>query len=164
MASANDTIKAGQWTYTSQEFDQMCADAKRRGESELRSQPLATNVRYDSKRGHVVIELNNGCTLTVPTQLLEGLRDAAPRALKQIKIMGPGLAIEWPKLDMQFTIQGLLAGVFGTKAWMKELGQPRTNLPCPAKARRARETDRKLSRPRKAHVESASPQGTNRTT
>jgi hypothetical protein len=134
MANANGTIKAGQWTYTSQEFDEMSDDAKRRGEEELRSRPLATSVHYDSKQGHVVIDLNNGCTLTVPTRLLEGLRDATTRDLKQVKIMGPGLVIEWPKLDMQFTIRGLLAGVFGTKAWMNELGQPNKRRPSPTKS------------------------------
>lgn len=162
MASANSTIKAGQWTYTSQEFDQMCDEAKRRGEAELRANPLATSVRYDRQRGNVVIKLNNGCTLTVPTRLLEGLRDAAPRDLKQVKIMGPGLAIEWPTLDMQFTIRGLLAGVFGTQTWMEELGRPRKKLPSPSKARAARRNGRKSARPRKAQDESASQQKTNR--
>jgi hypothetical protein len=98
----------------------MCAEAQHRGDAELRSKPLARSVRYERQTGEVWIELTNGCRLAVPTRLLQGLRDVAPRDLKQVRIMGPGLAIEWPRLDMQFTIAGLLAGVFGTKAWMEE--------------------------------------------
>lgn len=152
MANVNSTIKAGQWTYTPQEFGAMCHEAKQRGEAELRTRPLASGVRYDQRSGHVIIELNNGCRLTIPTRLLQGLRDAKSRDLKQVEIMGPGLAIEWPTLDMQFTISGLLAGVFGTKAWMKELGRRGGKAWSPAKARAARRNGRKRGRPRKAQL------------
>jgi len=131
MANVGSTIKAGRWRYTPQEFDKMSGEAKRRGESELRSKPLASALRYDQPSGNVVIQLNNGCTLTIPTRLLQGLRDAAFSDLKRVEIMGPGLAIEWPTLDMQFTTSGLLAGVFGTNAWMEKLGRRRGNASHP---------------------------------
>ena len=114
----------------------MCYDAKRRGQAELRSKPLASRVRYDQRSGHVIIELNNGCTLTIPTRLLQGLQHSTPRDLDQVEIMGPGLAIQWPTLDMQFTIAGLSAGR-GGKARSR------------AKARAARRNGRKRGRPRK---------------
>lgn len=149
MANARKSIKAGPWTYTSQEFDQMCDEAKRRGEAELRSKPLASRVRYDQPSGHVIIELTNGCTLTIPTQSLQGLHDATPHDLKQVEIMGPGLAIEWPTLDMQFTIAGLMAGIFGTKAWMQKIGRRRERARSPAKLRAARRNERQAGRTRK---------------
>ncbi len=152
MANANRSIKAGQWTYTPQEFDRMSEEAKRRGEAELRSKPLASAVRYDQPSEHVVINLNNGCTLTIPTRLLQGLRDASPSDLTHVEIMGPGLAIEWPKLDMQFTISGLLAGVFGTSAWMEKLGRRRGKARSSTNARAARRNGRKPARRRKAQI------------
>jgi hypothetical protein len=152
MADANRTLKAGRWTYTSQELDRMGDEAGRRGAAALRTKPRAISVRYEPEAGQVRIDLNNGCTLVVPTQLLQGLRDAAPKDLKQVQVMGPGLAIEWPRLDMQFTIEGLLAGVFGTKAWMAELGHRRSKTAAPAKARKGRRPGRKEGRPLKTPV------------
>ena len=140
MADVTRTFKASRWRYTSQELDQMCEEAEQRGQAELRRRPLATSVRYDQRSGKVSIQLNNGCTLAVPTRLLQGLRDAALSKLKRVRIMGPGLAIEWPQLDMQFSIAGLLAGVFGTKAWMEELSVCRRKTTSPAKARAVRGT------------------------
>ena len=160
MANANRTIKAGPWRYTPQEFDQMCREATQRGDENLRSKPLATTVRYDQPSGHVFIKLNNGCTLTVPTRLLQGLSEAVPRELKQVRIMGPGLAIEWPSLDMQFTVAGLLAGVFGTQAWMKKIGHRPRKATSTARVRPARANGRG-SQPGKTRVASTSPSGAN---
>ena len=157
MAKVGSTIKAGRWTYTPQEFDKMSDEAKQRGEAELQSKPLASAVRYDQPTGHVVIKLNNGCMLTIPMRLLQGLRDASPSDLKNVEIMGPGLAIEWPTLDMQFTIAGLLAGVFGTNAWMENLGPRRGKARSATIAHATRRNGRKRPRRRKAQMTGTSP-------
>jgi hypothetical protein len=136
-------IKVGRWTYTPKEFDRMSEEAKRRGEAELRTKPLAVSVRYDHRRAHVIVKLNNGCTLTVPTELLQGLRGARARDLKQVKVMGPGLAIEWVTLDMQFTVSGLFNGVFGTDAWMEQLGRRARRTRTPQKVRTTRRGTRR---------------------
>jgi hypothetical protein len=65
------TLKAGRWTYTAEELDRMCAEAAQRGDDELRCKPQARSVRYEQETGQVWIELNNGCTLVVPTRLLQ---------------------------------------------------------------------------------------------
>lgn len=70
--------------------------------------------------------------------------------------MGPGLVIEWPRLDMQFTISGLLAGVFGTRAWMKELRRGGDLAQLSPEARIVRTKNRKGERPRKIRVQSRS--------
>jgi hypothetical protein len=149
-------LKAGRWTYTAEELDRMCAEAAQRGDDELRCKPQARSVRYEQETGQVWIELNNGCTLVVPTRLLQGLRDVAPRDLKQVKIMGPGLAIEWPRLDMQFTMAGLLAGVFGTRAWMEELRRGGDTAQLSPEARIVRTKNCNRERPRKIRVQSRS--------
>lgn len=150
MANVNRSIKAGQWTYTPQEFEKMSDEARQRGEAALRSKPLARAVRYDQPSGHVVIKLNTGCTLTIPTRLLQGLCDATSSDLRHVEIMGPGLAIEWPTLDMQFTIAGLVAGVFGTNAWMEKLGRRRGKVRSSRNVHAARRNGRKQTRRRKA--------------
>lgn len=88
---------------------------------ELRTEPLAIAVRYDARARRIVVELNKGTTITVPSDLLQGTEAASSRDLAQVEILGQGIAIAWPKLDQQFSIAGLIAGVFGTRAWMAEL-------------------------------------------
>jgi hypothetical protein len=94
-----------------------------RGTAKLSIEPLATSVRYELRTRRVVVELNKGTTLTVPVDLLQGLARAKPKDLATVEIVSPGVAIEWPTLDQQFSVSGLLAGVFGTKAWMKGLSR-----------------------------------------
>ena len=154
--TTRSTLRGGRWTYTAQELDRMCAEAAQRGDGELHCKPQARSVRYEQETGQVWIVLNNGCTLVVPARLLQGLRDAAPGDLNQVKIMGPGLVIEWPRLDMQFTIAGLLAGVFGTRAWMEELGRGGDLAQLSPEARIVRTKSRKGERPRKIRVQSRS--------
>jgi hypothetical protein len=100
------------------EFDRQFAAATTRGNRRLAEQPVATSVRYDRRTRKIVIELSNGCTLLVPPELAEGLSGASASHLAAVKILGPGTSIEWPKLDVQLSISGLLGGVFGTAVWM----------------------------------------------
>ena len=108
------------------DFEREYRIATDRGEEELRTMPLAKKVRYDRKAKRVVLDLNNGCSLTVPPRLLQGLESASDDELAHIVIFGPGTAIEWPKLDMQYSVEGLLQGRFGNERWMEQLRKRRT--------------------------------------
>jgi hypothetical protein len=100
------------------EFGRQFVVATRQGDRRLAEQPVANRVRYDRRTRKIVIELSNGCTLLVPPELAEGLSGARVSDLAAVKILGPGTSIEWPKLDVQLSVSGLLGGVFGTAAWM----------------------------------------------
>jgi hypothetical protein len=100
------------------EFERQYAQATRRGNQHLANQPIATSVKYNRRLRKIVIELSNGCTLLVPPELAQGLAGASAAELAAAKILGPGTAIDWPKLDVQLSVEGLLAGNFGTQAWM----------------------------------------------
>ena len=117
------TIRWGRFVLTEAEIARQIAEATRRGEEELRTEPLATSVRFDRRTRCAVIELNKGSTLSVPVDRLQGLAGASLKDLARIEIPNPGCEIEWPALDQQFTIQGLLAGRFGTRRWMEQLAQ-----------------------------------------
>jgi hypothetical protein len=128
------------------------AAATRRGEEWLNREPKAEGVRYDRRERKVVIELDNGCTLLIPPELAQGLRGASPTELARAMILGPGTAISWPDLDVQFSVAGLLAGIFGTNAWMTELGRAGGLVKSAAKSRAARRNGAKGGRPRKTKV------------
>jgi hypothetical protein len=95
------------------EFARQFAAATNRGEERLLTEPLAKAVSWDHSLG-AVIDLNNGCRVCVPLRLLPELKDAKPRQLQNVEIMGVGQAVQWPDLDQQFGISELLEDVWNT--------------------------------------------------
>jgi len=132
------------------EFERQFAKATQRGEEYLAREPRAAAVCYDRRTRKLVLELDNGCTLLVPPELAEGLRGASPTELTEAQILGPGTTVSWPKLDVQFSVAGLLAGIFGTRTWMAEIGRAGGRAKSAAKSRAARRNGAKGGRPRKA--------------
>ena len=145
------TVQWGRFVLTEAEIERQITEATRRGAEELRTEPRAKSARFDRRSRCVVIELNKGSTLSIPVDLLQGLVGASLKDLSRIEIPNPGCEIEWPALDQQFTIQGLLAGRFGTRRWMATLAErsePRTSQPKPRHIA-SRAADKKSRRIRK---------------
>jgi hypothetical protein len=126
------------------------ARATARGRQRLLTEPQASRARYDRRTGRVVVELTNGCSFVFPARSLQGLAGASDAELARIEILGIGHGLHWPALDADFTVPGLLMGVFGTRAWMaSELARRAGQTKSPAKAAAARANGRKGGRPRK---------------
>jgi hypothetical protein len=111
------------------------------------TEPHATSARYDRKSGRIVVELDSGATFTFPPQLVEGLTGATADELADIELLGEGYGLHWERLDVDYTVPGLLNGVFGTDRWMAARAGRTTS---PAKAAAARANGAKGGRPRKA--------------
>jgi hypothetical protein len=125
-------------------------DAEQRGEQSLRSEPRAKRARYDRKTGRVLVELTNGCSFAFPARRGEGLEDASDDELAAMAILGRGLGLHWERLDVDLSVPGLLAGLFGTKAWMdRERAARAGSAISPAKAAAARRNGAKGGRPKK---------------
>lgn len=127
--------------------DEQIAAANERGRIVRETQPHAASARYDAKSGRVVIDLTNGATLAFPAELVEGLHDASPAEIAEIEVIGGGFGLHWPQLDEDYTVPGLVNGVFGTAKWMAAKAGRATS---PAKAAAARANGAKGGRPRKA--------------
>lgn len=109
-------------------------------------EPRAASARYDSRSARVIVDLTNGCTFAFPPRMVQGLEDATDDQLTAIEILGAGYGLHWEALDVDLSIPGLLAGIFGTKTFMaRRAGQARS----PAKAAAARANGAKGGRPRK---------------
>lgn len=108
--------------------------------------PHAVRARYDRRSRRIVIELTNGSQFAFPAELAQGLSGASPEALAEIELSGGGYGLHWPSLDVDLTVPGLLAGVFGTARWMAARAGRATS---PAKAAAARRNGAKGGRPRK---------------
>jgi hypothetical protein len=118
-----------------------------RGHTVRNGEPRAASAHYDRKSDRIVVEFTNGCTFTLPPHLVQGLEEATSDDLAQIEILGNGYGLHWETLDVDLSIPGLLAGVFGTRAHMARLaGRARS----PAKAAAARVNGAKGGRPRKS--------------
>ena len=97
------------------------AAASREGEEERAKLPLPQAVRYDAPSGRVVVEFVNGSVFTVPARALQDLQDATDADLAQVELAGE-TGLRWERLDVDFSIAGLMRGVFGTAAFMKAQG------------------------------------------
>ncbi len=94
--------------------------AVRRGEIDLAIKPRARVVRYDRDTGQVVIDLVSGAVFAFPARLAQGLEDASDSQLATVEIAGAGFGLHWEALDVDLTVEGLLAGRFGSARYMAE--------------------------------------------
>jgi hypothetical protein len=85
------------------------------------TEPRAIAAYYDVSAALVVVRLRSGASFSFPPSIAQGLSGAAPDDLAQLEITPMGDGLHWETLDTDFTVAGLLAGVFGTKRWMAEL-------------------------------------------
>ena len=130
--------------------DSQIAAAEARRRALLDSEPHATAVRYDARADRVVVELSNGATYAFPPRLAQDFADAGAAQLAEVEIAGAGFGLHWPSLDADLSIPGLLAGRFGTKAWISELARRAASVTSPAKAAAAWANGVKGGRPRMA--------------
>jgi hypothetical protein len=49
------------------------------------------------------------------------LAGASPKDLAEVEVTPSGDGLHWEKLDADFSVPALLAGVFGTEAWMAHI-------------------------------------------
>ena len=123
-------------------------EATRRGEAERAATPLPASAGYDVSSGRIVVEFVNGAAFMVPARLLQGLEAATDAELAEVELLGE-TGLHWESLDVDFSIKGLMAGIFGTanfKASAQRGGQSRSE----AKTAASRENGKRGGRPRKA--------------
>jgi hypothetical protein len=119
--------------------------AEKRGAAARAYEPRAVAVHYDRNTKKVVIDLENGATFSFPAHLAQGLEDASDDDLSGVEILGSGFGLHWETLDVDFSVPGLVAGIFGTAAFMaRKAGATKSE----AKAFAARCNGMKGGRPR----------------
>ena len=120
--------------------------AAERGRIARLTEPRAAAARYDRRLGRVIVALTNGCTFAFPPRLVQGLDRATDEQLAQVEILGSGYGLHWEALDADLSIPGLLAGLFGTNAYLARRAGRATS---PLKAAAARANGAKGGRPLK---------------
>jgi hypothetical protein len=143
-------VKTTEDRYSQGELQKQFVEATRRAAEADRVEPRAVNARYDKKSARIVVELNTGVVVSIPPGLLQRLVHASPLDLNKVTVSPQGTALHWTTLDADFSVSGLLAGVFGTRAWMAEVGRKGGQVTSEAKASAARANGHKGGRPPKA--------------
>jgi len=95
-------------------------EAVKRGAHDLAIKPRARAVRYDRKTGHIMIDLVSGATFSFPATLAQGLEQASADQLEKVEIAGAGFGLHWEELDADLTVEGLMAGRFGSARYMAQ--------------------------------------------
>lgn len=128
--------------------------ALQRGREADATEPRALSARYDAASHRVMVELTNGVLLAFPAGFGQGLRGASAEELAGVEVLAGGRALRWDALDVDLGVAPLVAGIFGTRAWMRqlrsEMGRAGGSARTGAKAVAARENGRKGGRPRKS--------------
>jgi len=127
--------------------DEEIETAERKGREISAGQPHAVAVRYDLTSDRVIVDLSNGATFAFPPRLVQGLAGAKAAALAEVELLGRGFGLHWEQLDVDISVQGLLAGVFGTRSYMAGVAGRAKSA---AKAAAARSNGAKGGRPRKS--------------
>jgi hypothetical protein len=120
--------------------------ANERGRIARETEPRALSARYDRRAKRIVVELASGATFAFPPALAQRLRDASADELAEIEVSAGGYGLHWPRIDEDFSVPGLVNGVFGTAKWMAAKAGRATS---DAKAAAARANGAKGGRPRK---------------
>lgn len=129
-------------------FNQQYERAVEAGKSAQENEPRAIAARYDEANHRLVVELQSGVIFIVPCTLIQGLGGAEPEKIAAVKVMPRGEALHWDELDVQMSVPGLIAGLFGTRRWMAELGRQGGRITSEAKRTAVRENGKKGGRPR----------------
>ncbi len=109
----------------------------------------AVKAWYAADTERIFIELNTEVVMGFPYRYLQGLTNATPRQLAEVEVTPTGYGLHWESLDVDLVVPQLVAGLFGTKAWMAELGRQGGKSKSAAKQQSSRRNGNLGGRPRK---------------
>ena len=83
---------------------------------------------------------------------MQGLSNARAAELADIEISPFGIGLHWPQLDADLTVEGLLAGLFGSRSWIRQHAAKAGSVRSDAKTQAAKANGAKGGSPRKPAV------------
>jgi hypothetical protein len=150
--SGESTMDKAPRRLTDAEITAQIRAARARTRRLAQTEPRGKRARYDRETGLVTVELTSGAFFGFPARSSAWLRNATDDDLTNVEVSPGGDGLRWDSLDADFSVPGLIHGVFGpfgSKTWMRELGRTGGSSRSPAKVRAARANGKKGGRPRK---------------
>ncbi len=112
------------------------------------TEPRAVRSWFDGI-DRIFIELKSGIVMGFPYQCLQGLENATVKQLSEVETTPSGYGLHWEDLDVDLAVPQLVAGIFGSKVWMSELGRQGGKSTSVAKTQAARNNGKRGGRPPK---------------
>jgi hypothetical protein len=81
----------------------------------------ASSVSFNREHRLLIVVLSNGSRLAIPQEDLQHLADVSVDDAADVSIEMLGLGIHWEKLDLDFSVEGLIEGRRGNADWMDRL-------------------------------------------
>jgi hypothetical protein len=81
----------------------------------------AASVSFNKEHRLLIVVLCNGQRLAIPQEDLQYLADASAEDAADVSIEMLGFGIHWEKLDLDFSVEGLIEGRRGNADWMNSL-------------------------------------------
>jgi hypothetical protein len=113
------------------------------------TEPRAEAVSFDAQTRMYTITLTTGVQFYFPVDLIREIVEAPAEDLADVHLSGSGNSLHWEKLDVDFSISGLLFRILGTQFSLSELARQGGKKSSVAKAEAARQNGKKGGRPRK---------------
>lgn len=104
-------------------LDQAIEKARQVAQLNKNWEPRAKAAAYDPDTHKIIIYLHSGAIFHLPVELGEGIATASPAELSTVEVTPLGDGLHWESLDADLSVAGLLAGRFGSRAWMERLVQ-----------------------------------------
>ena len=134
---------------TQQEIDNQIEAAIARSAEQNLFQPQACDVLYDDTSRKIVIKFDNGCQFECPVSLLQGVCNLTDDEIAKVKLTPAGWGLTWEDADLDLGVNELVQGIFGTKAWLKEIAAKGGRSKSEKKQAASRINGKKGGRPRK---------------
>jgi len=113
---------------TDEELDAMITEALKR--SKDAPDPItAVAASFDTENRLLIVLLSTGQRLAIPQEDLQHLADVSPAEAAEVTIEMLGRGLHWEKLDLDFSVEGLIEGRRGSAAWMAKLHERRHGKP-----------------------------------
>jgi hypothetical protein len=128
--------------------DEELAKAKLSWQAERLERPTPSSVRFDVSSERIIVDFVNGASFMFPARSIEGLEEATVNEMADVTLLGE-TGLHWEALDLDYSIAGLMSGIFGSKAFMdarRRGGQSRSQ----AKVAASRANGAKGGRPKKS--------------
>jgi hypothetical protein len=86
---------------------------------------VAVSASFDEGNDLIIVKLLSGQRLAIPREDLQGLAEAPVNGVREIEIVGPGIALHWERLNLDFLVDELRKGCYGNRRWMASLDERR---------------------------------------
>ncbi|MGD1900951.1 MAG: DUF2442 domain-containing protein [Geitlerinemataceae cyanobacterium] len=110
-----------QHTTEERELEMQLEQARRVAELNALMEPRAVSAEYDAAEHRIVVRLRSGAVFSFPVRIAQGIAEGTAAELAEVEVTPAGDGLHWEGLDADLSVAGLLAGRFGSGAWMAGL-------------------------------------------